>query len=231
MNGWWEEQLAGYRPAAPVPAVRDSRSPATASERGREGWVSAAPQPADEWASWWGYARATAAHLALGVAPPAIDVYGPVLEDGEEAVLSADLSYSRLYGGDGRYRKADLLMVGRPAVMAAGFAFTAVVNHRRRVAAQRDAELRWRDQQRAQVITTTDRLLCNTDTGWVSGWFGSVTEFYPDVQGWSLTLGFDRGVAPLRLSGPAAPAMCVWVGACVLGDRWTSDPRLAPLLL
>ena len=230
MNGWWEEQLAGYRPAGSVPAVRDPRSPVNASRPGQERAASAAPVPVDEWTWWWRYARATAAQLARGVGPAAIDVYGPVLEVGEEAVLSADLSCSRLYGGDGRYRKADLLVVGRPAVMAAGFALNAAVNYRRKVAARRDAELRWRDQQWVQVIATTDRLLCNTDAGWWSGWLGSVTEFYPDVQSWSLTLGFDRGVAPLRLSGPAAPAICVWVGACVLGDRWTSDPRLIALL-
>ena len=75
------------------------------------------------------------------------------------------MHYSRQYGGDGRYQKADLLIVGRPAVMAAGFALSAAVNHRRKVAARREAQVRWRDHQHVQVIATTDRLLCSTDQG------------------------------------------------------------------
>ena len=141
-------------------------------------------------------------------------------------MLSADMHYSRQYGGDGRYQKADLLIVGRPAVMAAGFAISAAVNHRRKVAARREAQVRWRDHQHVQVIATTDRLLCSTDKGWLSAWYGNVTEFYPDLQSWSVTLGFEPGVAPLRLSGPPAPMICLWAATCLLGERWANDPRL-----
>ena len=127
------------------------------------------------------------------------------------------MHYSRQYGGDGCYQKADLLIVGRPAVMAAGFAISAAVNHRRKVAARREAQVRWRDHQHVQVIATTDRLLCSTDKGWLSAWYGNVTEFYPDLQSWSVTLGFEPGVAPLRLSGPPAPMICLWAATCLLG--------------
>ena len=165
-----------------------------------------------------------------GNRPPAVDVFGPVLDQNEEAVLSADMTYSRQYGGDGRYQKADLLVVGRPAVMAAGFALSAAVNHRRKVAARREAQVRWRDHQHVQVIATTDRLLCSTAKGWLSAWYGNITEFYPDLQSWSLTIGFEPGVAPLRLSGPPAPMICLWAATCLLGERWANDPRLRPLL-
>ena len=177
-----------------------------------------------------GTMRPTARLLARGIAPPAIDVFGPVLDQDEEAVLSADMHYSRQYGGDGRYQKADLLVVGRPAVMAAGFGFSAAINHRRKVAARRVAELRWRDHHHVQVTATTDRLLCSTAKGWLSAWYGNITEFYPDLQSWSLTIGFEPGIAPLRLSGPPAPMICLWAATCLLGDRWANDPRLRPLL-
>ena len=61
------------------------------------------------------------------------------------------MHYSRQYGGDGCYQKADLLIVGRPAVMAAGFAISVAVNHRRKVAVRREAQVRWRDHQHVQV--------------------------------------------------------------------------------
>ena len=98
------------------------------------------------------------------------------------------------------------------------------------MAARREAELRWRDDQHVQVIATTDRLLCSTAKGWLSAWYGNITEFYPDLQSWSLTIGFEPGIAPLRLSGPPAPMICLWAATCLLGDRWANDPRLRPLL-
>jgi hypothetical protein len=63
----------------------------------------------------------------------------------------------------------------------------------------------------------------------VSLWFGACTEFYPDLQQWTLTLGFDT-TSPVRLHGPAAPALSLWSAYGVLGDAWVDDPRLAALL-
>ena len=232
MTRWWDEQLAGYSPVAQLPALYTPHAPVPAAggpEHQQNRHASAAVAE-NEWHWWWNHARATARLLARGIDPPAIDVFGPVLDQDEEAVLSADMHYSRQYGGDGRYQKADLLVVGRPAVMAAGFGFSAAINHRRKVAARREAELRWRDDQHVQVIATTDRLLCSTAKGWLSAWYGNITEFYPDLQSWSLTIGFEPGIAPLRLSGPPAPMICLWAATCLLGDRWANDPRLRPLL-
>jgi hypothetical protein len=113
--------------------------------------------------------------------------------------------------------------------MVGALAVNAAINHRRKVAARREAEVRWRDEHRVQVIATNHRLLCNTDDGWENYWYGSVTEFYPDLDRWSMTLGFD-GCAPLRLCGPVTPALILWTATAVLGERWASDPRLARLL-
>ena len=231
MSAWWDEQLAGYSPAAPLPAVQAPHAPVPAAGGPQHHQHrNHAAVAHNEWHWWWNHARTTARLLARGIDPPAIDVFGPVLDQDEEAVLSADMHYSRQYGGDGCYQKADLLIVGRPAVMAAGFAISAAVNHRRKVAARREAQVRWRDHQHVQVIATTDRLLCSTDKGWLSAWYGNVTEFYPDLQSWSVTLGFEPGVAPLRLSGPPAPMICLWAATCLLGERWANDPRLNALV-
>jgi hypothetical protein len=183
----------------------------------------------DEWTQWWHYARRSARLFAVGVEPPTIEVFGPVLDVDEVGFLSADVTYSRRYGGSGHYSRSELLILGRPAVMVGALAVNAAINHGRKVAARRKAQLRWRDEQRVQVIATNYRLLCNTDQGWEAYWYGDVTEFYPDLDRWSMTLGFD-GFPPLRLCGPAAPALCLWTATAVLGERWVSDPRLVRLL-
>jgi hypothetical protein len=226
VNAWWEEQLAGGDRW--LPAVREPLQPALAPGQPTSG-ADAVPA-GDEWSRWWDYARRSARLFAAGVEPSGMHMFGPVLDADEWGLLEADAFYSRRYaGGDGRYNKSDLLVLGRPAVMVGALAVNAAINHHRKVAARRVAEVRWRDQQRVRVIATTHRLLCNTDLGWESYWYGSVTEFYPDLEHWSITLGFER-CAPLRLAGAAAPALCLWAATAVLGDRWATDPRLSRLL-
>ena len=193
-------------------------------------------QPQAVWQSrtsaeqWWHYSRSCAAALRAGRPPTPIEVYGPVLEPGEQALLSAEIDYSRFCGGDGRYSPLPLVVAGRPAVMFGALAVQGVVNHRRKTAAAQRAAAQWRFHQTCPVIVTTDRLICTTAPhGMVSFWFGACTEFYPDLQQWTLTLGFDS-TYPVRLSGPAAPALSLWGAYGVLGDAWIDDPRLAPLL-
>lgn len=114
--------------------------------------------------------------------------------------------------------------------MFGALAVQGIVNHRRKVAAERKAMEQWRFHQISTVIVTTERLMCSTAPhGMVSFWFGACTEFYPDLQQWTLTLGFDS-TYPVRLSGPAAPALSLWSAYGVLGDSWVDDPRLAALL-
>jgi hypothetical protein len=224
-DAWWDEQLAGG--AQRLPAVRErysaAQAPTTHSTTAYPVGVT------DEWSRWWQYARRGARLFAAGVEPPTIQVFGPVLEADEVGLLSADVTYSRRYGSSGHYSRSDLLVLGRPAVMVGALAVNAAINHHRKVAARRQAEVRWRDEHRVQVIATNYRLLCNTDQGWENYWYGDVTEFYPDLDRWSMTLSFDD-YAPLRLYGPATPALNLWTATAVLGERWISDPRLARLL-
>ncbi|MEE6140637.1 hypothetical protein SKC41_30550 [Mycobacterium sp. 050128] len=182
--------------------------------------------PAEQW---WHYSRGCAAALRAGRPPTPIEVYGPVLEPGEQALLSAEIDYSRLCSGDGRYSPLPLIVAGRPAVMLGALAVQGVVNHRRKTAAAQRAAAQWRFHQTCPVIVTTERLICTTAPhGLVSFWFGACTEFYPDLQQWTLTLGFDSSY-PVRLSGPAAPALSLWSAHGILGDAWVDDPRLALL--
>jgi hypothetical protein len=157
-------------------------------------------------------------------------MYGPVLDDDEDGLLETEMTYSRLYGGDGRYRRSDLLVAGRPAVVAGALAVNVMVNHHRKVAARRQAEVRWRDTQPVHVWATTHRVVCDSGRGLLSFYYATATEFYPDLDSWSLTLGFGDACVPVRLSGPAAPAICLWAATEILGERWVRDPRLARLI-
>lgn len=191
---------------------------------------SGEPPARDVWSWWWEHARTTAQQLASGVAPPTLEIWGPVFEPGEVPVMTAEATYARLYGGNGEYEPTATYLISRPALMIGALAATAAINHRRKAAARRDAVPRWRDHQHAHVIVTNQRLLASTDAGWESAWWAAVSELQPDLSGWSLTMGFGPGYAPMRLTGPAAPALAVWASAGVLGRRWSGDPRLAPLL-
>ena len=235
MDGWWEDQIARAGAARPVPAVYNGDAAGQVVESPQQPGSGSQRRPVtavhDEWQRWWAYARGAARRYARGIAPPEISVYGPVLAADEVGLLEARLSYSRLYAaGDGRYHKNDMLVVGKPAVMVGALAVNAAINHRRKVVARRAAEQRWRDHQQIQVTVTTHRLLCNTvDQGFESYHYGAVTEFYPDLDGWQITLGFKGKCVPLRLAGPAAPALCLWTATAVLGERWKTDPRLTRL--
>jgi hypothetical protein len=197
------------------------------NEHGRRPQPGGPPSATDQW---WHYARGCAAALRAGTAPTPVDVYGPVLEPGEYALLNTDIGYSRYCGANARHSPLPLVVAGRPAVMFGALAVQGIVNHRRKATAERKAAEQWRFRQTCSVIVTTDRLLCSTaHHGLVSFWFGACTEFYPDLQQWTLTLGFDS-THPVRLSGPAAPALSLWSAYGVLGDAWVEDPRLAALL-
>ena len=218
----------------PLPTLRAQSALARVGASAGAGGTGRRPQPGwQPWTAaeqWWHYSRGCAAALRAGRPPTTVDVYGPVLEPGEQALLSTEISYSRYCGTDARYSPLALIVAGRPAVMFGALAVQGVVNHRRKVAAERKAAEQWRFHQTCAVITTTDRLICSTAPhGQVSFWFGACTEFYPDLQRWTLTLGFDS-TYPVRLSGPAAPALSLWSAYGVLGDAWVDDPRLARLL-
>lgn len=112
-------------------------------------------------------------------------------------------------------RRPPRVRIGRSGDASDGQPVTTCCSSTRR-------SVQWRDHQPVSVLATNQRLLCNTGSrGWLSFWFGGVTELYPDLSSWSLTLGFEDG-DPLRLEGPATP------GVVPLGVLLARAPRCFP---
>ena len=71
------------------------------------------PSGADvEMSSWWTYACSTARRLRADQPPPVVEIYGPLLHSNECGRLSANLVYSRLYGGNASYSRNNLFAFG-----------------------------------------------------------------------------------------------------------------------
>jgi hypothetical protein len=179
---------------------------------------------ADDWA---GYASYLAAALRAGTPLREITVYGPVFRPDERAFFQTSVNYACLYGGDGTYNTTSLLALGSPAFMLGSLAASGIINHRRKARARRNAAVRWRDYQRAGLIATSHRLMLHTDRGWATYAYGAITEFYPDVENSTVTLGFGDQHAPILLNGSPGRAVAVLVAAATMPDRWAQDPRLS----
>ncbi|GAA1138416.1 hypothetical protein GCM10009630_41680 [Kribbella jejuensis] len=174
-----------------------------------------------DWARW----------LIDGNTPRPLQVYGVVLEPGEVAYLQTTAQYSRLYGGDGRYRQSGGFFIGNPTLVVGMMAANAALNAGRKAAAKRDLQPSWRDLQEVPVLATNLRLMCNLpQKGWMSFYYSAVQEFYPDTANWMITFGFQNAV-PLRIAGLTTPTLAVLTAWCVHGNgRWQGEPGIAPLL-
>lgn len=185
---------------------------------------------AEQGNQWWTYAVECGRQVRAGSPPPALAVHGLVMGRGEQAIVEGTAEYSRFWAGDGTYRRTSSFAIGSPAFVVGSIAGSMIANSRAKHAAQRNSTLMWREHQQSRFLITNHRVWCHTAAkGWLSFYFNSVSEFHPDLHGWSLTLAFENA-APLRLVGPAAPALALWCGHGILGDRWVTDPRMAPLL-
>ncbi|MDP7707177.1 MULTISPECIES: hypothetical protein [Mycobacterium] len=217
--------------AVPVRVCRSENAAAPVASSVRDSQQRRTPvRTLSEAEQWWHYSRQCAAALHAGLSPTPVSVFGPVLEPGETALVTASVGYARFCGTNANYTSMPLIVAGRPAVMVGALAVQGLVNHRRKAAAQRQAAPQWRWHQTSSVIVTTDRLLCATRPhGLVSLWFGDCTEFHPDLQQWTLTLNFGS-IAPVRFSGVATPALSLFSAHGIFGEAWADDPRLAALL-
>ena len=184
---------------------------------------------AEQSAQWWQYARHSAQLARAGHLPPRIAVQGIVLGHNEHPLLEATAHYARLYGGDGTYYRTSTFAFGSPGFVVGALAASAIGNNARKRAAEQSSQVTWREHQQVPVLVTDQRVLCRTPTrGWLSFWFSGVSEFYPDLHNWAVTLVFTDGV-PLQLTGPSTPALSLWFARGILGPSWTEDPRLAAL--
>jgi hypothetical protein len=179
----------------------------------------------------WQLGQDWARFLRGGGVPQPLPLYGIVLEPGEVAYLQTSVHYARLYGGDGRYNRSGGFFFGSTGFVLGMMAANAAVNSSRKAAARRDMQLLWRDLQEVQLIATNYRLMTHlAQRGWLSFYYNSVQEFYPDPANWTVTFGFQQA-EPLQLGGLATPTLSVLTAWSVLGaDRWQSEPGIAPLL-
>ncbi|MBS9535605.1 hypothetical protein KIH27_18625 [Mycobacterium sp. M1] len=181
---------------------------------------------------WWDYAHDAADALRHGVTPGEQLALGPILTPGETLRCTAELGYARLGpGATDRSRFTPPFLATTATGVLGAIAAERIVNNHRDKAANRAAQPTWRHQRTAAVLVTTDRLLCQrADAGYNSFWFHDVAEFHPDLPQRSVVLSFhDNHSAPLRLHGPAAPAVALWSAHALYGRRWEQDHRLAAL--
>lgn len=180
---------------------------------------------------WWDYARGCAKALTANREPPSLPVHGPLLEPNEAVRLNSPAAYSRLHGGDGSYDRAHAPFLVNPVLMAGAMAAQSAVNRSRRRRADRDTQPAWRNHRQSCVLTTNLRLMCSRPQGgWLSFWYQDLAEFYPDAAARTLTMSFhDDHTPPLKLSGPATPAISLWSGYALYGDNWRNEPGLAIL--
>ncbi|MFB6722228.1 hypothetical protein ACFCV3_18780 [Kribbella sp. NPDC056345] len=186
------------------------------AQRERDEW-----QLGIDWARW----------LLSGNYPQPLTIYGLVLEPGEVAYVNTPAHYARLYRGSGRYTQSGGFIIGHPALVVGALAANAAVNASRKAAAKRNTELMWRDLQEVPTVATNYRILCQLPgRGWLSFYYNSVQEFYPDPVNWQITFGFQNA-EPLQLGGLAVPTLSILTAWCVLGsDRWHGEPGIQPLL-
>jgi hypothetical protein len=176
---------------------------------------------------WWHYVTTCATALQCGYQPPSIGVAGPVLVPGETAILCAPAHYSRLQSGTGDYDQSNLLMFGNLAITATVLAAQGLINRRRRRRAERDLTPRWQLHREVTVIATTRRLLIPAADGrWLSFWYEDIAEYHPNLQHRTLVLTFGDECDPLRLHGPAVPALALWTANGLYGNDWITDSRL-----
>jgi hypothetical protein len=177
----------------------------------------------------WDGARYLMRELLAGGTPPPITVWGVVLYPGERAYLLFPTVYSRFYGGGGSYVHVSGMFIGSLPFTAAGLAMTAMGNASRRRAAIAAAAYQWREQQRAQVILTDRRLICNANGRWLSFDYTYMTAFYPEPENWSVVFDFPTA-EPLRLVGQSSPAIAAFVAWALNGQRGLIEhPGLEPL--
>ena len=182
---------------------------------------------------WWDYAHGCATALTQGREPPAHPVHGLILEPGEWVRTHAPAVYSRLQRGPAADRGARApIMAYNPTLMLGTMAVQALAERRRNRHDAQQAQPEWRMTRPASVITTTERIMCNRpDGGWLSFWYQDLTEHHIDLPRRTLVLAFHhQQCAPVRLQGPATPAIALWSAVQVYGDAWKTDPRLTALL-
>ncbi len=195
------------------------------------GRSSGPPQRAPE-DPWWDYTHGCAQALRQGREPPAHPVHGLLLEPGETVRNHASVQYSRLEPGRTAQPGARApVMAYNPVMMMGSMAVQGIADARRNRQASQQSQPEWRLTRPASVLTTDQRVMCNRpDGGWLSFWYQDLSEHHIDLSTRTLVMAFDQDqCAPVRLQGPAMPAIALWSSVGIYGDAWKDDPRLSAL--
>jgi Domain of unknown function (DUF1707) len=155
---------------------------------------------------------------------------GLMLESGEGALGEVVAEYSRFSGMEVPYRQRSTFALGGPVFVAAALIGTAASNATARRAAERQAAAQWRFEGFPRVILTNRRLLIHrpADYQWLSFWHRGLFEFGPELQAYSLYLGYP-GCAPVMLRGPMVPWLSVALATCVYPrDQLAHLPFFSP---
>lgn len=174
-------------------------------------------------------ARALAASLSRGRPPAPIEVWGIVLEPGEELHLQISCDYARFYGLSGQYVHTSGFFWGQPAFVLAGLGVTALANRSRRQAAEAASRQQWREMQRTSAFFTNRRILIQVGGRWLSFYYSGVTACYPEPENSSVVLDFPD-TQPLLIGGPEAPLAAAYLVWALYGERGlASHPALQGL--
>ena len=179
-----------------------------------------------EW--WWDLACEIASWLRQeGNVPPPMHLQGPIMQPGEVGRIATPyVDYSRLYGGDGSYRHTNPFVFGPIEFVAGVWSAAFLMNqHKEKAQAEQNAKVQWRDQQNAVVYVTSQRVITALPDRTLDFALSRVSGFYPDLDNWAVMLEFTGEAAPLRLTGPAVPALALWIAYGLLGSSWVNDPR------
>lgn len=174
-------------------------------------------------------ARALAGRLSQGRTPAPIEVWGIVLEPGEELHLQISCDYARFYGLSGQYVHTSGFFWGQPAFVLAGLGVTAMANRSRRQAAEAASRQQWREMQRTSAFFTNRRILIQVGGRWLSFYYSGVTACYPEPENRSVVLDFPD-TQPLLIGGPEAPLAAAYLVWALYGERGlASHPALQGL--
>ena len=174
-------------------------------------------------------ARTLAKDLSQGQTPAPIEVWGIVLEPGEELHLQISCDYARFYGLSGQYVHTSGFFWRQPAFVLAGLGVTALANRSRRQAAEAASRQQWREMQRTSAFFTSRRILIQVGGRWLSFYYSGVSACYPEPENHSVVLDFPD-TQPLLIGGPEAPLAAAYLVWALYGERGlASHPALQGL--
>lgn len=89
----------------------------------------------------------------------------------------------------------------------------------------------WHLRRSGDVLVTSHRIMASRPQGgWLAFWYQDLAEWHTDLPTRTLTMSFaEDQCAPVRLHGPAVPAIALWSAQAVFGAEWQNDPRLIAL--